>query len=535
MANALGVVPGLDFSDTVLPECSGEDVPDDLVYSMDGLPEWLVFDATTRTLSLAEGVTEVPDDVLDPIEVTYTCTSAADPDLTASATFTLNDVDGGGVVDGLEYVNCEPPLVNSDSGWIALDCATADLYRTPAASPRKIPTAVVIAEEGMSAADPDDDAADFDGDGLTNAEELAAGTNIFVATREFTGFDRTDLGDQGDLNIPYATTLADLDGDGDLDLAVANSSAGDNLDVWLGDGAGSFALNESHAVDGCPQDVVAADLDGDENQDLVVVGNCDPNIHLLMGNGDGSFDDPVAVSLGCCAAADAVTVVDLDGDGDLDLAAVDGPNATIDVLLGEGDGTFGDPTPYVLGGVSQEDLVAADMDEDGDLDLVTHGGNTIGALVGPGNGSFVAVINTPFATSNPASLSLADFDGDGHLDLLIPSEGDDTVKIAFGNGDGTFEAAAAAYFVDDGPEDAIPADLNGDGAVDFVSLAFDGNSLSVFINGGDGTFAPSGDQVDTDNGPRGGSAGDLDGDGDIDLVLVNQFDNTFSVFLNSDD
>ena len=110
--------------------------------------------------------------------------------------------------------------------------------------------------------------------------------------------------------------MGDFNGDGKLDLAVANASFG-NVSILLGTGTGSFSAATN--LQACGSSVAVGDFNGDGKLDLVVTNNDSNNVSISLGTGTGSFSavtnfaagtDPISVAVG-----------DFNGDGKLDLAA----------------------------------------------------------------------------------------------------------------------------------------------------------------------------------------------------------------------
>jgi ankyrin repeat protein len=120
-------------------------------------------------------------------------------------------------------------------------------------------------------------------------------------------------------NEPYSVAVGDLDGDSDLDLAVANVY-GANVSVLLNNGNGTFAADVLYGAGSYPSSVAVGDVDGDSDLDLAVANSESHNVSVLLNNGNGTF--AAAVHYG--AGGFSVAVGDLDGDSDLDLAVANG-------------------------------------------------------------------------------------------------------------------------------------------------------------------------------------------------------------------
>jgi hypothetical protein len=160
---------------------------------------------------------------------------------------------------------------------------------------------------------------------------------------------------------------ADLDGDGDLDLAVVNNTA-NSISVLLNNGDGTFAARTDYATGSYPWSLAAGDLDGDGDQDLVAASALPAGASVLLGNGDGTFAN--RVNYPTVSFPSTIAIADFDADSDPDLAITCNAVAVVSVLPGRGDGTFDAHVDYATG-AGPEGIVAADLDADGRPDLAT--------------------------------------------------------------------------------------------------------------------------------------------------------------------
>ncbi|HWW84649.1 MAG TPA: VCBS repeat-containing protein [Vicinamibacterales bacterium] len=173
-------------------------------------------------------------------------------------------------------------------------------------------------------------------------------------------------------NNPTALAAADLNGDGCIDLVVANLNANNmsipgSISVLLGQCDGTFQIAPEVTVGVRPLSVAVGDLNGDGQLDLAVVNEFgNPPTSILLGNGDGTFQAAPDVP----ATGDRVLIADFNGDGYQDLAVSNVNGDDVTILLGRGDGTF---RVRLLAGVGQapEFLVQADFNGDGFPDLAT--------------------------------------------------------------------------------------------------------------------------------------------------------------------
>lgn len=329
---------------------------------------------------------------------------------------------------------------------------------------------------------------------------------------------------------PDALTAADFDGDGNVDLAAANSFPARDISVLLGDGSGGFTTQRRTALEFVAGAMAATDFDGDGRLDLAVSGR--GGAALLMGRGDGRFSPTHAID----ADGRSLAVADFDADGTPDLAIAG--TDRLRVLRGNGDGSFGPGRGHIAGGRGA--LAAADLDRDGVVDLAKVNRNRIGVLIGNGDGTF------PGATSSavsfdvpelwaPLSVAVTDFNGDGLRDVAIGGVIDPIteftgVKVLLGRAEGGFDEGP---LLDVGrrPEAIVAADFDGDGITD---LATSGDvvepRVNVLFGNGDGSFTAV-QQLSAPNRPVALTAADFDADGTMDLAAAGN--SAVHVFLGS--
>jgi hypothetical protein len=166
-----------------------------------------------------------------------------------------------------------------------------------------------------------------------------------------------------------------------------------------------------------PWDIASGDLNGDGKLDVVVANYDADTVSVLLGNGDGTFQSKVDYAVG--ADPHGVVSGDFNGDGKADLAVADWNASRVSVLLGAGNGTFGAAATYHAGGVPAN-LVTADFNGDGvsDLAVVDFSGSSAGVLLGRGTGAFMAY-RASAVPADPHALVVGDFNGDGIPDLAV--------------------------------------------------------------------------------------------------------------------
>ena len=330
---------------------------------------------------------------------------------------------------------------------------------------------------------------------------------------------------------PSGVALADLDGDGDLDLAVANETGGD-VAVLLGDGRGGFrpAPGSPFPAGANPTQLAVGDLDRDGRLDLAIANHATTYLSVLLGRSGGAFapapGSPVQVP--SRPHPHTVAAADLDGDGDLDLATDSWEEDRLLLLANDGRGRFPGPAiPLSVGDHPYSNALATDVDGDGRADLVTPNlrEGSVSVLLAGGEGRFAPAPGSPYAAGpSPFWVACGDVTGDRRPDLVVANYGgglddrsDDGLHVLPGQGTGRFGAAVrlpACW----GPTRVELADLDGDGTLD-AALACLGDHQVRFFRGGPSGLAPAPwPAVPVGGGPGGIALGDVDGDGRADLV-----------------
>jgi len=326
-------------------------------------------------------------------------------------------------------------------------------------------------------------AADFDNDndvdvvatnGL-NPSELAISFNTGDGTFAETIF-------LPNINNAGECVAADFNSDGNADIAVHSQNG---YAVHLGNGNGTFQAWDEYPTTnmgaGGDRTIEFGDFDNDGNLDLAGSRPGDDEVNVVMGNGDGSFDAPITLS--GAGYPRTLHTQDFDEDDLDDLIVCSNTTDEVWIYFSLGNGTFSAvsilPTPG-----NPEGLTSFDADEDGIPDLIVGcpNSNTLFTFLGNGNGTFQLPLETNIPTgSNSSRIEHADINFDGHQDILSALYQIDAVGVFFGNGDGTFESAIT-YEVDQAPNRIVTADFNNDGAIDFSTLNSGIFNISVVLN-----------------------------------------------------
>src|SRR6266542_4731990 len=381
---------------------------------------------------------------------------------------------------------------------------------------------------------------------LLNTTATGAATASFSANQEFA----TGTG-------PIHVTLCDVNEDGKLDLIVANFNS-NNVSVLLnstapGAATPSFAAKQDFDTGEAPLFIAVGDLNGDGKLDLAVANLHVSTVSVLLNTTNlGTATPGFAVKQDVDTGANprSVTLGDLNGDSKLDLAVVNAGSNTVSVLLnttapGSATASFTAKRDFAAG-TAPVSITVGDLNSDGKLDLVVANinSNNVSVLLNtttPGAATPSFAAKQDFVTGDdPVSVTVGDLNGDGKLDLIVANL-ISTVSVLFNT---TAPGASAATFATkqdfptgDGPRFVSVGDLNGDGQLDLAVVNLVSNTVSVLLNNtAPGAAIPSfaaKQDFATDFNPASITVGDLNGDGKLDLTVANSHSDNVSVLLNT--
>lgn len=320
--------------------------------------------------------------------------------------------------------------------------------------------------------------------------------------------------------------------------------------VLLGNGDGTLKPAVTYDAGGfqypgAPSPVVLADMNGDGILDIVVTNSCgyiddctQGTVSVLFGNGDGTFTPPRAGGWSNGFLPVAVAVGDVNGDGKPDILVTNScyericdagycfcPVASVSILLNDGWGYFRDGGVLQCGGPWAQGMVTGDLNRDGKLDMVIAYIGGVQVYLGNGQGGFQSKWSYSSGGTGVRALALADVNGDGKLDLLVLNQTGlngsliGNVGVLLGNGDGTLRSAVPVGVGSTTPLSFATDDLNGDGKAD-VGLVIP-SGTAVLLGNGNGTFQNPVTLGSDISWSYFIAIGDLNGDGKPDLLTAN--------------
>ncbi len=295
---------------------------------------------------------------------------------------------------------------------------------------------------------------------------------------------------EGDNYSPRALCVGDIDKDDDIDIAIANYGAGDQGITILknyGDGIFESPIDYSNGIAGSgPFDLCLADLDGDGDLDLATANYESNNVSVLINDGSGNYVSTTIYEVGPETEeyTRSIAAADCDNNGSLDLIVSNANTDNLSIMLNNGDGTFQENTVYYGVGEYPRDIVAGDFNNDGNVDVAAvardYGG--ISVIFGNGDGSFAEPATLYFLDIYAIALCAADFDGDQDLDIAVLDYmlGNGYIVILRNSGTGLFDQMPLYYKVGSYPLSVCAADIENDGDMDVI-VANDGSPYDISV------------------------------------------------------
>ena len=275
--------------------------------------------------------------------------------------------------------------------------------------------------------------------------------------------------------LGLATSDLNEDGRTDLIAMIGSPGASGSIEVLLGNGDGTFTRGNIYRVGQAPMQMVVRDFNGDGHADLAVANKVAGGVMVFMGDGHGSLKAP-ALYRGVESPL-SITGADVNKDGHPDLL-VAGLTGTLAVLLNNGDGTFanGSAIPIAKDALS---MTVGDLNHDGNFDIVISA-KPMNVLLGNGDGTFGPVVEYIPISNDPRGILIADFNLDGNPDVLLTTL-QNGLGLYYGNGDGTLQDAVPVPLDAGGGNASVAGDFDKDGAPD-VAVNTNSGRTAVFMN-----------------------------------------------------
>ena len=335
---------------------------------------------------------------------------------------------------------------------------------------------------------------------------------------------------------PSALAAADVNADGLLDLLVGNETEGTLL-VLLGDGAGGFrpASGSPSTAGPNPLDIAVGDFNRDGRLDVAIANHDTSGVTVLLGGASAAFTPAIGSPFftGSRPHVHSVAAADLTGDGNLDLVAESADTDSVQVLVGDGHGSFSSPAPYFVGALPYYRVRTGDLDGDGrpDVAIALSREHGVAVLRSDGRGGLTPMPGTPFPAggNNPLTVAIGDFNGDRKADLAVVHAGGVSILLFDGL---LFPASARSPFrAGSAPSNLAVGDVNGDGVVDVAVSNVTSNDVTLLLSGPAGPASTT-LTIAVGRQPQQLVLADFNRDGRADVAVANLLDNDIAIWLS---
>ncbi|CAM4837980.1 unnamed protein product [Rotaria magnacalcarata] len=285
---------------------------------------------------------------------------------------------------------------------------------------------------------------DFNKDGWTDivvANKKSSNIGVFLGYN-YPTFNSQIIRIEQHNSYPTYVVVGDFNGDSQWDIAVTCFKK-NNVSVFLGLGKGTFENETSNPLptSSYPTAMVVGDFNNDNQSDIVVVNSRGKTISVLLGYGNGTFATDISKSTGSSSPV-FIAMGDFNKDNKLDIAVAFQTDDNVGVFTGYGNGSFSEQMTYKMPNVSSPVWVTiGDFNKDNvqDMAVANFNGNHVGILLGYGNGTFGDIIIYSTGTnSGPCAIAVGDFNKDNNIDIAVANLYRKTIGIMFGYGNGSF-------------------------------------------------------------------------------------------------
>ena len=283
----------------------------------------------------------------------------------------------------------------------------------------------------------------------------------------------------------YTVKLADMDGDGDLDIVQASDKQENQ--IYFNDGTGQFGPAHLFGdIQSNTRNIEIADLNGDGALDILEICRGTPNL-LFINDGAGHFhgmgqsDIAPPVTFGDLSDRTlSVKVADMNDDGQVDLILANRDGGQNKILLGRANLQFGPAIPFGSGEDDTRGLVVVDMNNDGRPDIVTANiGEANGVILNKGNGVFDPSQRFGSDTGRSYAILAHDLDGDEDMDIIVANVADKN-RVFLNDGTGQLSLLAEIGLAEHKTYALGVGDINGDGLPDIIAGNSEGANFVYF-------------------------------------------------------
>ncbi|CAF1509288.1 unnamed protein product, partial [Adineta ricciae] len=337
---------------------------------------------------------------------------------------------------------------------------------------------------------------------------------------------------------PTSVVLGDLNQDQQLDIIISLYGSS-SIGILFNQGNATFRKQTIYLADvqSRPRYITVGYVNPDNYLDVVVVDSENDRIHVLPGFGNTSFDVITTYDSISGSHPSVVVIADIDKDNQSDLLVTNYDTNSINILSGYSSQPSVRQMTYFVGYSSRpSSVVVFDFNGDGKLDAAVNnfGRSTILVFNGIDNGKFITGQTYPLDSgSSPKHINLGDVNNDGQMDMIVTNLAARSVSILFGAENGTF-TAATSYSTGTGTQPWLTAlgDFNNDNRLDIVSPNWISDDMSIFLNDGNGNFSnmiryPIGNELE----PLSLTVGNLNNDSYSDIVVSASQSGSVGVFL----